>query len=119
MAAVSTLPHLPSSLTHPVETYISPAPTGSTTKVLYYITDVIGHKFINAQLLADAYAAHGFHVVMPDLFHGDPWLMNSEGNIMDWINKHQPEHVGPVVDQVFAAIKSELKPTKIAAVGLA
>jgi hypothetical protein len=33
---------------------------------------VFGYSFVNARLLADAYARENFHVLVPDLFSGDP-----------------------------------------------
>lgn len=106
-----------------VESYISPSPSGSTSKVLYFLTDIIGHGFINAQLLADGYAAHGYHVVMPDLFRGDPWLMDASARVPadltlpGWVQNHMLPQVEPIVLQVLEGIKSELKPQKIVAVG--
>ncbi|KAF8538972.1 dienelactone hydrolase family protein [Trichophaea hybrida] len=99
-----------------INTYI----TGTRcNKVILFLTDVIGHKFINAQLLADSYAAHGYQVVMPDLFNGDPWILNPpEGaSLQAWITNHQPEQTQPIVDAVMNSIKTELKPEKICAVG--
>lgn len=45
----------------------------------------MGHKFLNAQLIADQFAVKGYFVVMPDLFNGDAVPLNRpEGfNIMD------------------------------------
>lgn len=105
-----------------VESYVSPSATGSTSKVLFYLTDIIGHKLINAQLLADCFAAHGYHVVMPDLFRGDPWLMDASVRpptltLQQWLQSHQLSQVEPVVLNVLGGIKTELKPDKIVAVG--
>lgn len=54
-------------------------------------TDVIGHKFINAQLIADQFASNGYLVVTSDLFNGDTVPFNRpEGfNIMEWIICHR------------------------------
>ncbi|KAI5818604.1 Alpha/Beta hydrolase protein [Pyronema omphalodes] len=101
-----------------VDTYISGSPS---SKVLFFLTDIIGHKFLNAQLMADTFAAHGYHVIMPDLFNGDPWLLDDvrpkDLTLQQWIVNHMPEHTAPIVEQVLKGIKEELKPSKIAAVG--
>jgi dienelactone hydrolase len=51
---------------------------------------VIGHCFINAQLIADQFAANGYLVVMPDLFGGDPIPLNRPDgfDLMKWLNGH-------------------------------
>jgi dienelactone hydrolase len=90
--------------------------------VIFLITDIIGHRFINAQLLADGFAAHGYHVVMPDLFNGDPWLIDEAARpkgltLPDWLKNHMPEQTTPIITAVLAGIKSELKPEKIGAIG--
>ena len=43
-----------------VETYFAYPKDKSTKKGLLLITDVIGHKFINVQLIADQFAANGY-----------------------------------------------------------
>ena len=102
-----------------MSTYISPAPNGETSKVILFLTDVIGHKFVNAQLLADAYASRGYFVVMPDLFHDDPWVLNPpEGaTLQSWFVNHLPDTVQPTVDATLKQIKEEIKPKFIGAVG--
>jgi dienelactone hydrolase len=90
--------------------------------VIFFITDVIGHKFVNAQLMADGYAAHGYHVVMPDIFSGDPWLIDESARpkgltLQQWIVNHMPEQTTPIITAVLAGIKSELRPEKIGAAG--
>jgi dienelactone hydrolase len=71
--------------------------------------------------IADQFAANGYFVVMPDLFHGDPVPLNRpEGfDIFKWRAGppgHNPERVDPVVD---ASIKEmrKLGVKKLGAVG--
>lgn len=59
-----------------VEAYFSYPPGGSTEFGMLLLPDVIGHAFINSQLVADQFAANGYFVVMPDQFHGDPVPLN-------------------------------------------
>lgn len=79
------------------------------------ITDVIGHRFINAQLIADQFAANGYFVVMPDLFHGDPIPLNRPGDfdIMKWIqgeyNEKKIAHLPPVVDPIIDSCLVEMR----------
>lgn len=84
-----------------------------------FLTDVIGHKFPNAQLLADQYAAAGYYVIMPDLFTADPVPLNPpEGYdlLRDWFPRHTPEFTRPIIDKVVAAVK-ELNPKYVVANG--
>jgi dienelactone hydrolase len=56
-----------------VPCYYSPPLAGASAKLptILFLTDVFGHTFVNARLLADTYADGGFHVFVPDLFKGD------------------------------------------------
>ncbi|KAF5312968.1 hypothetical protein D9619_003749 [Psilocybe cf. subviscida] len=57
-----------------VQTYISDAKgtTDGPAKVLFYFADVYGPFYVNAQLVQDYFASHGFHVLGLDYFFGDP-----------------------------------------------
>lgn len=109
-------------LTITVEVYFSYPKDNSTKRAILLLTDVIGHRFINAQLIADQLAANGYFVVMPDLFHGDPVPLNRpEGfDLMDWLKGppgHLPDRVEPVVKAVLQEMKSSLGCERIGAVG--
>jgi dienelactone hydrolase len=87
---------------------------------------VIGHQFINAQLIADQFAANGYFVVMPDLFEGDPIPLNrpADFDIMQWLQKsgpegkgHGPGQVDPIVEKVIKEMKSSMGVKKIGSVG--
>ena len=83
------------------------------------MTDVIGHEFINAQLIADQFAANGYLTVMPDLFEGDPVKLNRPAgfDFQEWKNKHSTQKIDPIVEKSIAYIKDELKAKKIGGVG--
>jgi len=101
------------------ECYFAYPKDKSTSNAILFLPDVIGHKFINAQLLADQYAANGYFVVLPDLFHGDPVKLNPpEGfQVMDWLKGHQKEVVDPIVDKCIKEMKGKLGVKKLGAVG--
>jgi len=109
-------------LTITVEAYISHPADHSTKRAILLLTDVIGHRFINAQLIADQLAANGYFVVMPDLFHGDPVPLNlpTGFDLMAWLKGppgHLPDRVEPVVQEVFKEMKSSLGCERIGAIG--
>jgi dienelactone hydrolase len=119
----ATPPQQPDSIYLPttVELYITHPPT-KTTRAILFLTDVIGHRFINAQLIADQLAANGYLVVMPDLFHNDPVPLNRPANydLMAWLNGppgHLPPRVDPVVKAVLAEMRENLGCERIGAVG--
>jgi dienelactone hydrolase len=113
-------------LTNPqVPAYITFPESKDTSTAIIILPDVIGHEFINAQLIADQFAANGYYVVMPDLFQGDPVKLNpAEGfDIMNWLQKggpegkgHLPDSVDPIVEKTLAYMK-EQGAKKIGAVG--
>ncbi|RMJ02447.1 hypothetical protein CDV36_015288 [Fusarium kuroshium] len=107
------------------EVYIS-EPANHSSKGILFITDVVGHKFINAQLLADQFAANGYSkhvegwyfVMIPDLFHGDPVPLNhpEEFDIMAWLQgayngnkfQHLPPSVDPIIEKSLSIMRSEI-----------
>ncbi|KAJ5525415.1 hypothetical protein N7494_012065 [Penicillium frequentans] len=102
-----------------VSTYIAYPPDKSTKKAVLIITDVIGHKFINAQLIADEFAAKGYFVVMPDMFNDDSVPLNRpEGfNIMDWVKNHSPVQTEPIINTVLKEMRENLGCQRIGGVG--
>ncbi|PYH76349.1 alpha/beta-hydrolase [Aspergillus uvarum CBS 121591] len=101
-----------------ISTYITHPPT-DTKKAILLLTDVIGHRFVNAQLIADQFAAAGYAVIMPDLFAGDSVPLNRpEGfQIMEWAKGHQPQHTDPIIHTVLAYIRSTLGCERVGGVG--
>lgn len=100
-----------------VETYII-GEEHKQKRVLLFLTDVLGNKFINTQLGADQFAENGFYVVMPDLFFGDPKPLNGEYNAAEWNIKHSAEVTQPIIDRVLTQLLSEVPSTaKICIVG--
>jgi dienelactone hydrolase len=64
------------------------------------LTDILGHKFLNNQLIADQYAANGYFTYVPDLFNGDAIPLNRPAGfeITEWRKSHTPAHVNPIVE---------------------
>ncbi|KAJ6095867.1 hypothetical protein N7486_006613 [Penicillium sp. IBT 16267x] len=85
---------------HNTSTYIAYPPDKSTKNAILILSDVIGHRFINAQLIADEFAVKGYFVVMPDMFNGDSVPLNRpEGfDIMDWVTNHSPIQTEPIIN---------------------
>lgn len=102
-----------------VSTYIAYPPDKSTKNAILIITDVIGHQFINTQLIADKFAAKGYFVLMPDMFNGDSVPLNRpEGlNIMDWVKNHSPVQTEPIIDSVLKEMRENLGCKRIGGVG--
>lgn len=103
-----------------IESYVTGDEAHASKKLLFYFSDVIGHKFDNAQLIADEYAKAGFFVVLPDLFNGDPVPLNPPAGFdlaAGWRPKHSPEITEPIVDQVVDAVYTQYKPKFSTAIG--
>lgn len=102
------------------ETYFAYPKDKSTHNAILLLTDVIGHGFINVQLIADQLAANGYLVVMPDLFHGDPVPLENkpEGfDVMEWLKGHQPDRIEPVVDAVIKEMRGRMGLKRLGGVG--
>ncbi|KAE8553827.1 hypothetical protein EYB25_002365 [Talaromyces marneffei] len=83
-------------------------PKEPSVRALLFLSDACGHAFINNQLLADGYTTEGgYHVFMPDLFHGDPHGFGRDDiSVYEWLTLHPPDRVEPVINTVLAKIKS-------------
>ncbi|KAM5344610.1 hypothetical protein ACJ41O_013145 [Fusarium nematophilum] len=109
-----------------LEVYIS-EPIKDSSKGILFITDVVGHKFINAQLLADQFAANGYLVMIPDLFHGDAVPLNhpEDFDVMAWLQgayngnkfQHLPPSVDPIIEKSLSIMRSKYGCQRIGAVG--
>lgn len=100
------------------EVYTSFPADKSTDNAVLFLTDILGHKFINNQLIADQYAANGYFTFMPDLFYGDLPPLNREGFDMgEWRKNHTPAQVTPIVEASIKELKEKYNVKKIAAVG--
>lgn len=81
---------------------------------------MIGHKFINVQLIADQFAANGYFVAVPDLFNGDPILLNRPAtfDFMKWLNSgHTSKEVDPITEAVIKDLRSSYGVKKLGGVG--
>ncbi|TFK23740.1 alpha/beta-hydrolase [Coprinopsis marcescibilis] len=81
-----------------VSTYLSEPPAlarkDGRAKVVLYFPDAYGPFYLNAQLLQDYYASHGFHVLGIDYFLGDPvhlHLDNPDFDRVAWVAKSQKQ----------------------------
>ncbi|KAH7383410.1 dienelactone hydrolase [Cadophora sp. MPI-SDFR-AT-0126] len=102
-----------------VESYFAYPPDRSTAKAIVLLTDVIGHKLINAQLLADQLAANGYFTVVPDLFHENPAPLNPpEGfNIYKWLEGFPPEKIDPIVQSTISNLRKTYGAKTVGAAG--
>lgn len=103
-----------------IETYITGDESLANKKTLLFLTDILGHKFINSQLVADEYAKAGYFVVVPDLFEQDPAPLNPPKDfdmMTQWFPKHNPYIVGDIVKKVLGFVKAKWNPEFLVANG--
>jgi dienelactone hydrolase len=100
-------------------TYVSlPPPDRSNSKAILFLSDACGMHIPNTQLPADSFAAAGYTVFMPDLFHGDPSPMNDPtSDVFEWLKKHPIERVDPVVEAALRYIREDGQFEWVGAVG--
>ncbi|KAI2847922.1 hypothetical protein CBS147343_7684 [Aspergillus niger] len=100
-------------------TYVSYPPNKSTQNAILFLSDIFGPKLVNSQLIADQFAANGYFVVLPDLFHGDPVPVEREGNfdVMAWLQNHLPPVTDPVIDRTIRYMRQEQGCQRIGGVG--
>ncbi|XP_019169042.1 PREDICTED: endo-1,3;1,4-beta-D-glucanase-like isoform X2 [Ipomoea nil] len=71
--------------------YVS-GPSHSKLAVLL-VSDVFGYEATNMRKLADKVGDAGFYVVVPDFFHGDPYVENGAKPIGVWLKDHAVDNV--------------------------
>jgi len=100
-------------------TYVAYPPDKSTENAIVLLTDILGHKFLNNQLIADQFAANGYLTLVPDLFQGDPIPENrpKDFDIDTWRKSHTFEVVDPIVEAAIKELKGPLGAKKIGGVG--
>ncbi|KAJ7187110.1 chlorocatechol-degradation protein [Mycena filopes] len=93
-----------------IECYVAtPTIAHPSDKVLLFLTDIFGLALQNNRLLADDFARNGFKTIVPDLFSGDPILVNPPADFdrQKWSAAHGPAETRPIIDKVVAALKNE------------
>lgn len=72
------------------------------------VADVFGFEAPILRKIADKVASSGYFVVVPDLFHGDPYVPeNAEKPIPVWIKSHTPEKGFEEAKPVITALKEK------------
>jgi len=102
-----------------IDTYFAYPPDKSTENAVLVLTDVLGMRFLNAQLIADQFAANGYFTVMPDLFSKDPIPLNRgpDFDMATWRTKHTVDKVDPVVEATIKEMKNRYGVKRIGTVG--
>ncbi|KAM7257227.1 hypothetical protein ACFE04_012968 [Oxalis oulophora] len=71
------------------------------------VDQIGGFEAPKLRKLADKVAAHGFFVVVPDFFYGDPIIeIKPEFDIQSWLKNHSPAKGREDAESVIAALKS-------------
>ena len=102
-----------------METYIARPKNPHPSVAILILTDVIGHQFTNAQLIADQFAANGYLTYMPDLFFGDPIPLNRPPSfeLQDWLKGHMVERTEPVVQKFVKHLREKEGAKHVGGVG--
>ncbi|KIN09008.1 hypothetical protein OIDMADRAFT_48844 [Oidiodendron maius Zn] len=105
-----------------LDAYVTYPKGDKTTKGILLLTDVLGYEFINTRLVADKIASNGYHVVVPDLFHGDALTLEKAQatDVMGWIKGppgHLPNRVDPVVLASIKYMRETLSIERLGGIG--
>ncbi|CAI9118613.1 OLC1v1020205C1 [Oldenlandia corymbosa var. corymbosa] len=88
-----------------------------STKAVLLCHDAFGYEVPNLRKLADRIAGHGYLVVVPDFFYGEPCDLSKPGfDVEVWFNTHHPRKGSEDAKKVVAALKAQ-GVTKIGAAG--
>ncbi|KAL2819220.1 Alpha/Beta hydrolase protein [Aspergillus granulosus] len=110
-----------------VEVYIKIPEGRPVEKGIILVTDILGHRFNNVQLIADQFAANGYLVLVPDLFYGDPVPLDGFSGIdlQKWLAggysqkkiAHTPPVIDPILEKCITEMRTKYNIKKIGAVG--
>lgn len=103
-----------------IDTYVVYPKDKNTEKAVIILSDIFG-IYVNAQLIADEFAANGYLCVLPDLFQGDAIshsdMESGKADLQAWFPSHQPTHVDPVVEATIKYVREELGAKRVAGAG--
>ncbi|KAB8229738.1 dienelactone hydrolase family protein [Aspergillus alliaceus] len=103
-----------------IDTYVVYPKDKNTEKAVIILSDIFG-IYVNAQLIADEFAANGYLCVLPDLFQGDAISLSDKesgkADLQAWFPSHQPTHVDPVVEATIKYVREELGAKRVAGAG--
>ncbi|KAF9883470.1 hypothetical protein FE257_003420 [Aspergillus nanangensis] len=104
-----------------VDTYvIYPKDNKAPEKAVIILSDIFGN-YVNAQLLADEFAANGYLCVLPDLFQGDAIKLEDmetgKADLPAWLPNHSTAHVDPIVESTIKYLRQDLGVKRVASVG--
>ncbi|XP_066362204.1 endo-1,3;1,4-beta-D-glucanase isoform X2 [Miscanthus floridulus] len=71
------------------------------------VADVFGFEAPILRKIADKVASSGYFVVVPDLFHGDPYVPENGKPFPEWLKSHTPEKGFEEAKPVIAALKEK------------
>ncbi|KAH6643671.1 dienelactone hydrolase [Boeremia exigua] len=104
-----------------IRAYVSPTPDGSTDNAILLMTDVLGFAFPNVRLIADQFAANGYHTVIPDVFHGNeiPFPMPADFDFPTWKETKMPREadVDPIYTATIKYLRGKLGVKRLGGVG--
>lgn len=89
-----------------------------SSKVIVIATDIFGNNLQNVQLLADAFAAKGYYVLIPDILKNDYFEPNEDlQRLQEWLTHHTSEITRPIFESFLKALHEDLKPEFVGLIG--
>lgn len=78
----------------------------SDSRFIVLATDIYGHKYNNARLVADQFAKAGYKVYVPDILNDDPVV--SLDDLGSWLEKHTLEITEPLYAGFLTKLREEV-----------